>query len=215
MPLHLALAHVAHPSVELHSAVYDVLACGHGGLLGLHRGEDDVFAFGIAARDITRVDPGYVDLACHLDEGVSHDLSRHERSAECLALAGPVHGEVEGALGGGVRRHREADALGDEVPREGGEPHALTQDIALRHVHCVEGELGGVTAPPAHLLQGPGGGVTLRPRIEQGEGDARSTILGSAGAHGGHDHVGANTRGDVDLGPRDLPASIHAGSPGA
>ena len=75
MALHLALAHVAHASVELHGAVHDVFAGLHGGLLGLDGREDDLLARGIAAGDISGVDARDVDLASHVYERVTHDLA--------------------------------------------------------------------------------------------------------------------------------------------
>ena len=155
VPLDLALAHVAHAAEDLHGLVHHELAGLDGGVLGKHASANGWLAGRVPdCATLARVGPGDVDAAVHVDELVPDDLPR--RPAACRTSRAPARTERpgRGALRGGVRLHGEAEPLVDELLHDQHEPAVLLADEVLgRHADVVEGQLGGVGAEPAHLVE--------------------------------------------------------------
>jgi hypothetical protein len=90
----------------------------------------------------------------HLGQLVPDHLALGQLAAESLPLAGPLQGQVEAAAGNRITVDGKPQPLRLEVPHQLQESGPLPADQVLgRHPGVLEGELGGVRAEPAHLLE--------------------------------------------------------------
>ena len=84
-----------------------------GGVLGeAHLGDQVGLAGQLPLDHVVGVDAGDVDPAGHLGQRVLHRLAGDQRPAERLAVAAPLHGEVQAALRARIRLRGKGDALG-------------------------------------------------------------------------------------------------------
>ncbi len=126
-------------------------------------------------------------------------LPARQSPTEGLPLLHEAGGQLDAALGGGVRLHGHAEPLGGELLHDGVEAHVLGADeVRHRHADLVEAQLGGVGAQPAHLLQRSRDGDAGQVPVDHQQRDPAGAV--AAGAHGGREEVRPGPAGDVELG---------------
>ena len=151
------------------------------------------------------VDVGPADLQLGLDvgQGEAGVLKFDHLLAERAALAGERHRLVERALRRRLRRDRDRQPLLRQVADEVDEPAVFLADqVARRHPHIVEEQLGRVGHPLPDFVQiapaRKAGPVPLDQHQRSAPGPGTRIGLGH-----GDDHVGVLAVGDIGLGPVD------------
>mmetsp|Transcript_53139 Transcript_53139/g.119265 ORF Transcript_53139/g.119265 Transcript_53139/m.119265 type:complete len:265 (-) Transcript_53139:24-818(-) len=108
----------------------------------------------------------------HARELVLDELERANGLAELHALLGPLHSEVDGALGGACTADRDPCALEVQAGHHDSNPAVLsTEHVLDGHVHVLEDELGLRTSTKAHLV------------LFLADAESRHPLLDKEGAH--------------------------------